>query len=299
MKQNGLKAWILAARPKTLTGAMAPVIVGGALAYRMWGYEPERLLPFVLCLLFAVFMQIDANLVNDYFDWKKGSDRDDRLGPERACAQGWITPEAMKRGIAAMTVLSCLVGLPLIKYGGWWLIGIGALCVVFCFLYTTRFSYLGLGDLLVIVFFGIVPVGFTYYVLTGEWTWQLMLIAFAQGLVTDTLLIVNNYRDIDQDRASGKKTVIVRFGRNFGLYSYLACGEIGTGIVGFTLLGCYFCRLWTFFIIIYLALHTATFIKMTMCTGRQLNQILGSTARNIFIFSLTTALALFTCRFFG
>ena len=222
---NSLRAWVLAARPKTLTGAIAPVLVGGAFALvKCQASNPDYfqlsilncqfsiLLPFLLCLLFAVLMQIDANLINDYFDFKKGTDREDRLGPERACAQGWITPEAMKKGIAVVTVLSALLGLGIFTlHMQWELLVVGALCLVGSFLYTTKLSYLGWGDVLVFVFFGLVPVVFTYYVMTdGGWNIPLIIAGAAMGLATDNLLIVNNYRDRHEDLKSGKWTLMVR-----------------------------------------------------------------------------------------
>lgn len=211
VKTNSMRAWFLATRPKTLTGAIAPVLVGAAFAYAS-SDAVSMLMPFLLCLLFAVLMQIDANLINDYFDFKKGTDREDRLGPERACAQGWITPRAMQWGIGVMTALSCLVGIAiLLVHMQWELLLVGILCVVFCFLYTTRLSYLGWGDVLVLVFFGFVPVVFTHYVMTnGGWSVPLLIAGFAMGLATDNLLVVNNYRDRSQDRVSGKRTIIVR-----------------------------------------------------------------------------------------
>jgi len=167
VRTNGWRAWLLASRPKTLTGAAAPVLIGGALAVRL-GCGAFRPWAFVWCLLFAFVMQVDANFVNDYFDWKKGSDREDRLGPERACAQGWVTPEAMRRAIWLTTLAGCLAGLPLVWHGGWWMVLVGALCVAGCVLYTTHLSYLGLGDVLVLVFFGLVPVFFTYWCCAGR-----------------------------------------------------------------------------------------------------------------------------------
>lgn len=124
---------MLAARPKTLTGAAVPVMLGCASAASAGSFD---LLPAVLCLLFAFLMQIDANLINDLWDYLKGSDGKDRLGPERACAQGWITPRAMRRGIALTTAAACITGCGLLFYGGLWLIAVGALCVAFAFLYT-------------------------------------------------------------------------------------------------------------------------------------------------------------------
>ena len=170
---------MLAARPKTLTGAAVPVMLGCASAASAGSFD---LLPAVLCLLFAFLMQIDANLINDLWDYLKGSDGKDRLGPERACAQGWITPRAMRRGIALTTAAACITGCGLLFYGGLWLIAVGALCVAFAFLYTAGpypLAYHGWGDLLVLVFFGFVPVGCTSYVLSGGWTWQTGVVSAA------------------------------------------------------------------------------------------------------------------------
>ena len=207
IKTDSLKAWLLAARPKTLTGAAVPVMIGVALAYidaPQYGDDVFSWLAAVLCFLFAFIMQIDANFINDFFDFANGTDNTEtRLGPRRACAQGWVKLDSMKRAIALTTCLACIVGLPLVWYGGLEMILIGALCVVFCFLYTTHFSYLGLGDLLVLVFFGLVPVCISYYLQLHTVTWQVFLASLACGMVIDALLIVNNYR------VSPRLTVIV------------------------------------------------------------------------------------------
>ena len=176
VKTNSPRAWLLAARPKTLSAAAVPVMVGSALAAADLGAD-FQVLPCVLCFLFAFIMQIDANFINDYFDFRKGSDRTDRLGPERACAQGWITPRAMQGGIVVTTLLACVAGLPLLWIGGWELLLVGAVCVLFAFLYTLGLSYRGWGDVLVLVFFGWVPVCFTYYLQTGVWTWASVVCA--------------------------------------------------------------------------------------------------------------------------
>ena len=151
IRQNSAKAWMLAARPKTLTGAAVPVMIGLALTIN-YQLSTFNFIPAVLCLLFAFLMQIDANFINDYFDWKDGLDDEHRLGPRRACQQGWVTPKAMRWAIAMTTMTACLVGLPLIYYGGWNMVWVGLACVVFCFLYTTLLSRIGLGDLLVLLF---------------------------------------------------------------------------------------------------------------------------------------------------
>ena len=189
---NSFHAWVLAARPKTLTGAIIPVLIGSALAF---ADGKSDLIPALLCELFACGIQIAANFINDLYDYLKGSDRTDRLGPERACAQGWITPIAMKRGIM---LRQCWGQLP---HGGWELILLGLLCVIFAFLYTTVLSYRGWGDLLVLVFFGFIPVGGTYYVQAHAITADVWIASLICGLVIDTLLVVNNYRDREQTHA--------------------------------------------------------------------------------------------------
>ena len=312
VKTNSLKAWFLAARPKTLTGAIAPVLVGAAFANSQFSIFNIQ---FSLCLLFAIFMQINANLINDYFDFKKGTDREDRLGPERACAQGWITPRAMQWGIAVMTFLSCCVGLAILLFNlQWELLLVGIFCVLFCFLYTTHLSYLGWGDLLVLIFFGFVPVVFTCYVMCpssfGEgWGGTSVLIAsLAMGLATDNLLMVNNYRDRHQDKVSGKRTIIVRIieaqikqhgeelGRKKGekicLNLYLWLGIIAT-LFAFTSLftSTFTLRLSSLINLIYLFLHFKTYRQLKALDGKALNQVLGATARNIFLFGLLLAIS--------
>ena len=228
IKKDSLKAWILASRPKTLSGAAVPVMIGLSLAYKdSAGYEGE---PFswvaaVLCLLFAWVMQIDANFINDFFDYANGTDNSEtRLGPRRACAQGWVSVDKMKHAIALTTCAACLIGLPLVIFGGMEMLLIGILCVVFCFLYTTHLSYVGLGDVLVIVFFGIIPVCIPYYIQLHTCSAFVILMSLACGMVVDTLLIVNNFRDRDTDKEVGKTTLVVKIGEKASLQLYLALG---------------------------------------------------------------------------
>ena len=165
---------------------------------------------------------------------------------------------------------------------------IGLCCVVFCFLYTTHFSYLGLGDILVLVFFGIVPVCISYYVQLHTFTWQVFVASLACGLVIDGLLLVNNFRDRDVDRAVGKHTLVVRIGEQAALAAYL-----GVGIVA-CLLGLVFWlngHVLAFVLpLVYLALHIFTYLKMKRIgRGKALNFCLGETARNIFVYGLTVS----------
>lgn len=305
VKTNSVKAWLLATRPKTLSAAAVPVMIGTAFALRNTS-EQFNWIPAILCLLFAWIMQIDSNLVNDYFDFKKGNDDETRLGPKRACSEGWITSDAMVWGILITTLLGCMTGIPLILYGGLEMVMVGIACVVFCFLYTTLFSYHGLGDILVLLFFGIIPVCCTYYVCmplhqqipTGE----VIASSIACGLAIDALLIVNNYRDIDNDRSNGKITLAVRLGESKTRRLYESIGYIAAGIMIILL----FFDLYqtdkfipTYAIyLIYIILHRQSYQEMKRINkGAKLNQVLGLTARNILVFGILSVAAILSVIF--
>ena len=295
VKQDSLRAWILAARPKTLSGAAVPVMIGVALAWtdaREYGDDIFSYVAALLCLLFAFIMQIDANFINDFFDYARGNDdAGSRLGPLRACTQGWVKIESMKRAIATTTCLACLIGLPLVYYGGWEMLLVGLVCVIFCFLYTTHLSYVGMGDVLVLVFFGIVPVCCTYYVQLHTVTWQVFIASVACGLVIDGLLIVNNYRDRYNDQRDNKMTLVVKIGADATEWLYLLLG-IAACLLG--LVFWYYEHVLAFILpFIYLLLHIFTWIKMRRINyGRQLNECLGETARNMFVYGLCVTLGL-------
>lgn len=289
-----MKAWMLAARPKTLTGAAVPVMIGVALAFvdsKLYTYNVFSITAAILCLLFAFTMQIDANFINDFFDCINGNDDETRLGPRRACAQGWISIDAMKKGIALTTVAACIIGLPLVIFGGFEMILVGLICVIFCFLYTTHLSYLGLGDLLVIVFFGMIPVCISYYVQLHTVTLECFVASIASGIVIDTLLIVNNFRDCENDKKAGKNTLVVRLGLRLSGYLYMSIGLIAC-IIGLTYWR--YGQIWAFILpFIYLFLHLLTYNKMMKFKrGKALNIILGQTARNIFIYGLTVVIGI-------
>lgn len=294
-KANSIKYWFLASRPKTLAAALMPVCVATALAYadgKMKGHVA------LICALFAILMQIAANFINDLYDYLKGTDREDRLGPQRACAQGWITPRAMRIGIGLTLVLACAVGCCLLPYGGLKLVIIGALCVVFAFLYTTLLSYIACGDVLVWVFFGLVPVCGTYYVQAQSLTTTVWIVAIASGLVTDTLLVLNNFRDYAQDLESGKRTLIVVLGKKFGSLFYLAQGLLGYLCIALTSGSTHYCGI--ILVLIYLIPHTSTWRTMNKIgEGRALNSVLGLTARNILIFGLLVSISFVLDRVIG
>src|SRR5574344_440474 len=291
IKKNSVKAWILASRPKTLSGAAVPVLIGSSLAYHD-GYFAFT--PAILCLIFAFLMQIDANFINDLFDFIKGSDGEDRLGPKRACAQGWISAEAMKRGIAFTTMTASLIGFFLLFFGGLEMIPVGILCIIFAFLYTAGpypLAYHGWGDLLVIIFFGFIPVGCTYYVMSHTWTSSITIASLACGIVIDSLLMVNNYRDFEQDKQNGKKTLIVKMGASSGKALYLITGVIAAELCWyFAFNGLYWAAILPQ---IYLIPHILTWNEMVIIgKGKELNRVLGKTGRNIFIFGLLLSLGI-------
>ena len=292
--ENSWKAWLLATRPKTLISAIIPVCIAAAWAFVHGGHD-INILPLVLCFAFAIVMQIDANFINDYFDFKRGNDNETRLGPKRACAQGWIKPKSMFRAIILTTIIASGIGIPLIFFGGYQLILLGLACVAFCFLYTTHLSYWGLGDVLVLVFFGLVPVLGTYYLvaLSGSTLFNLDVVVSAIncGLVIDLLLIVNNFRDIDNDKAAGKKTLVVYIGKKNTLFLYCGIGVAvlllgGLFLIHSNLMAC-------LLPLLFLPFHISTFIEMkTIDKGKELNKVLGKTARNIFIYGLLLSLGI-------
>jgi 1,4-dihydroxy-2-naphthoate octaprenyltransferase len=215
-----LKSWILASRPKTLPAAIAPVLVGTSLAYHVGKFQ---LVPASICLLFALLIQIATNFANDYFDFKKGADKEDRIGPARAVASGLIGPETMKRVTGVTFVIAFIVGLGLIPYGGWWLLAVGISSILSGYAYTAGplpLAYVGLGDIFVLVFFGIVAVCCTFYVQVGFVSMDAFLAATAIGGLSTNLLVVNNLRDVDTDRRASKRTLVVRLGRVFSLWEY-------------------------------------------------------------------------------
>lgn len=222
--RSRIQAWLEAARPKTLPASFSPVLVGCALAYRDGVF---KLAPAILCVLVALLAQIASNFANDYFDFKKGADKEDRLGPERAVASGWITPKAMLWGTFITLGLSCLCGCFLLFFAGWELIGVGiaiAICVLAYSAGPFPLAYNGLGDVCVVLFYGIIPVCFTYYVQALSFSLLSFLLSLSLGLLSANILIVNNYRDYEQDKAARKRTTIVLFGRTFGLLAYLLNG---------------------------------------------------------------------------
>jgi len=213
--------WLLAVRPKTLGAALAPILIGTAMAFAEGkGHAGAAL----VALLGALLIQIGTNFSNDYFDFIKGADTEERLGPMRATQAGLVTPQAMLRNFVFVFGLAVLVGIYLVYRGGWPIVIIGILSIASGILYTggpMPLGYLGLGDLFVLIFFGPVAVGGTYYVQSLEISAVVILAGFGPGLLATALLAVNNLRDEPTDKKVAKKTLAVRFGPGFARVEYL------------------------------------------------------------------------------
>ncbi len=216
-----VRAWTMAARPATLPAAIVPVLVGTAVAVALGSF---RLLPFLAALLASMLIQIGTNFANDYFDFQKGADTAERIGPVRVTQSGLIPPAAVRNGIVVAFGLAALLGLYLVAVGGWPILLIGLLSIASGVLYTGGpwpLGYHGLGDVFVFVFFGIVAVCGTAYLHTGTFPPEALIAALPIAMLVTAILVVNNLRDVVTDRAAGKRTLAVIFGPRFARAEYL------------------------------------------------------------------------------
>jgi 1,4-dihydroxy-2-naphthoate octaprenyltransferase len=218
-----VRLWLVAARPRTLPAAVAPVLVGTSLAIGEGTFRP---LAFACALLGSMFIQIGTNLSNDYSDARRGADTEDRLGPVRVTAGGLMPPRQVLIGTYVAFGLAVLAGVYLIAIAGWQLLLVGAASILAGVLYTggpRPYGYEGLGELFVFLFFGIVAVVGSYFVQTEELRWEAFALAVPVGLLAAAILLVNNIRDADTDRRAGKRTLAVRLGRERARVLFVAC----------------------------------------------------------------------------
>jgi 1,4-dihydroxy-2-naphthoate octaprenyltransferase len=276
-------------RLRTLPVSVAGVIAGSACAIL---FDSFKIIPALLCLGFAVLAQIASNFANEYFDYKNGVDKKGREGFRRGVTEGDISPVAMKRATFMTLGLAALVGCAMLFYGPWWLLLVGIVIVLFALAYSAGpypLSHHGLGDLAVVVFFGIIPVTFTYFLQTGSWTgWEMVLpTSVAVGLLAANVLVVNNYRDMEDDSAVNKRTTVVIFGRKVMSVASLLSGFIGMAVMIPVWLDM---AAWVFAVpVIYLMLHVDTWYRLRQSTGSALNPLLGRTAMNLLVFALLFA----------
>lgn len=281
-----LKAWIEAMRLRTLPVSTSGVIAAWALAINSGNM---RWLPALICLVFAVLCQIVSNFANEYYDYKDGLDRPGRSGPRRGVTEGDIAPSSMKAAAYCGLFLAMLTGLWLIYWSGPWLIIVGIVIALGAMAYSTGpfpLSRHGLGEVAVLLFFGIIPVNFTYYLCTGSWNVRVALLSLAIGLMAANVLIVNNYRDAEEDAAVGKKTLANICGRRFAGTLYLM-----DGVTAFLLaLSCSTGgnKIWIASVV-YIALHLLLWSRLKLSAmedASKLNPLLGLTAMAMLVFSL-------------
>ena len=285
-----IRHWIEAMRLRTLPVSIAGVIAGTGCAILV---DSFKAVPALLCLVFAILAQIAANFGNEYYDFKNGIDKKGRAGFRRGVTEGEISPQAMKTATFITLGTAAAVGCSMLIYGPWWLIIAGILIMCFALAYSAGpypLSHNGLGDIAVIIFFGLVPVVLTWYLQTSSWE-SVGLAAetsSAIGLLAANVLVVNNYRDMEDDAAVGKRTTVVIFGRKTMSAAYLLSGFIGMAVMIPVWL---MLPVWALAIpLIYLALHIRTWSDLKRSTGSAINPLLGRTAMNLLIFAL-----LFTC----
>lgn len=300
MKQ--IKIWLEAIRLRTLPVSVSGVLIAAGLAKFNGAF---RLVPSLLCVAFAVLAQIVSNLANEYFDFKAGTDKKGRVGPRRGVTEGDFSPATLKRAMVGTLVATCAVGLSMLAvvdpgegYANWLLlVGVGVMVAVMAFAYSAGpypLSYHALGEVAVMAFYGLVPVIFSYYVVAGDFHPYAVIAGIAIGLMGVNVLLVNNYRDVDDDREAGKRTSVVVAGRTLAAFAYLL-----NGLLALSVLGVLWLRLWMEWgwwtmlpPTIYMALHLTTWHRLKQRTGAALNPILGATARNMLIFTILLTLLL-------
>ncbi len=275
-------------RLRTLPVSVAGVIAGcgyAAAAHRF------SLAVSALCMAFAVLAQIASNFANEYFDFRGGLDRKGREGPRRGVTEGDITPRAMLIATLATLGAACAIGLGLVCYGGWWLIAVGTFVAVGVMAYSTGpypLSHHGLGEVAVILFFGVVPVTLTYWLQVHDWPVQVICASVSIGLMGANVLLVNNYRDIDDDRAVGKRTLTVKIGRVATAGIYLSNGYVAMALMT----GTWLSLGWQGWLLAagYLAAHTLLWRTLVSRSGGALNPLLGITAMLMLMFSVVLTL---------
>lgn len=301
MKQ--IKIWLEAIRLRTLPVSVSGVLIAVGLAKFNGAF---RLVPSLLCVAFAVLAQIVSNLANEYFDFKAGTDKKGRVGPRRGVTEGDFSPATLKRAMVGTLVATCAVGLSMLAvvdpgegYANWLLlVGVGVMVAVMAFAYSAGpypLSYHALGEVAVMAFYGLVPVIFSYYVVAGDFHPYAVIAGIAIGLMGVNVLLVNNYRDVDDDREAGKRTSVVVAGRTLAAFAYLL-----NGLLALSVLGVLWLRLWMEWgwwtmlpPAIYMALHLTSWHRLKQRTGAALNPILGATARNMLVFTILLTLFLF------
>ena len=289
MNQNKLKAWKLALRVKTLPASVIPVLIGGSAAYAYghfdWGI-------FLLIMLCALLIQTITNFLNEIYDFKRGADTEERLGPERGVAKGTIKLSTMYIVSAVLIIITFLTGLVIVAYSDLWILLVGILSLFFAYAYTGGpypLAYNGIADIFVFIFFGLVAVCGTFYVFTGELNWMIVIAASVHGFLSTNILGVNNFRDIDTDPKAGKMTLQVRLGKkgSIALYDIL-------NVLAFVVppaLVIMQTSFWHFLPYLALPLGIKVSRDIKRKTGRELNNVLADTGKLLMLHGSLTSVA--------
>lgn len=277
-------------RLRTLPVSASGVLL--AIGIAVW-QNHFRWIPAILCLVFALMAQVVSNFANEYYDYRRGADKKGRVGPRRGVTEGDIEPKTLRNVTYLTLAIACLVGCGLIPYGGWQMIPVGIMIAVFALAYSAGpypLSYHGLGELTVFLFYGMVPVIFSYYVIAGRMDALAVLGGITIGFMGVNVLLVNNYRDMDDDIDAGKRTAVVIFGRKLAAAAYLFNGYMAIAMLSPLWFMIYLndcLSHWAYLVpLFYLVMHTVTWIKLNRRTGAALNPLLGETARNMLIFTV-------------
>ena len=287
---NSIQTWLLAFRPKTLPAAIAPVIIGLSYAYHLGIFKPF----ITFCTLFAsILIQIGTNLANDVYDFEKGTDTEERLGPKRVTQAGLLTPQQVKKAMIFTFLFALLIGCYLAWIGGWPIVIIGSFAIISGIAYTGGpfpLGYNGLGDFFVFIFFGIVAVPGTFYLQGGElFDSFAIILGIVMGLMADCILIVNNIRDADNDIKTGKRTLAVIFGKKASKIQYSIFAIIPY-LFPFWIFHHAFPKLAFFIVLFSLPICLRNIFDIWKKSGASLNLVLANTARLQFVYTILLAI---------
>lgn len=287
MTSSAVNSWLALLRPHTLPASISPVLV--SIAYAICT-ERFAFLPALLALIVAVSAQTVSNIANDWFDYKKGADTDSRVGFDRVLSKGWLTEGQVLGALFFFISLLGLSGFLLCMISNWWLLLVGVAILVGALAYSAGpypLAYHGWGEVAVFIFYGLIPVLFTYYVQAGLIDSNLWHLGASMGFAGVKILVVNNYRDYEEDKGSGKRTILVLFGRDLGPKLYLSCG-----LFSIMVLYPFYSAIGLLLLLLYLAFFMSNYRRLIRQEGVALNLLLARTAKGLFFLSIITIVLL-------
>lgn len=292
-KPSRAAIWVMACRPATLTAALVPVLVGAAVAWRAVGAAGMRWGALAAALFGAMCIQVGTNLANDVFDHEKGADTADRLGPTRVTQAGLLTAAEVRRGMVVAFGLAVLAGVYLVAVGGPVIVAIGLASIASGVAYTGGpypLGYNGLGDVFVFVFFGLVAVCGTVFVTAAQVTALAWWAAVPVGALATAVLVVNNVRDRETDVRAGKRTLVVRYGRRFGVAEYVGLWALAIGVT--VALAAWLRSPWVLLPLLTVPVGIRLAKVVATVEGAPLNATLAATAKALLVFGSLLAVGL-------